>query len=78
MPEQKFTLQPSSELELFRVTSDGWLLIGTTVPPDEAAAEVHTGCGACLSVMCCWALKIAAQKGIYCKHCGNLVRHTYA
>ena len=78
MSDSELRLQPSG-LELFRVTGDGWLLIGTTVAPKSDAPEVDRRCVRCDSAVAGAVLACPPVfRGIHCKHCGNLRRYTYA
>lgn len=65
-------------VEVYRLTPGGWLLVGTTAPPDADLPEVvNEGCVRCDKAVLSLSMEqVLFMKGIHCAHCGQLRRST--
>ncbi len=74
MPERVLTFRPNGQ-EIFRLSGDTWLLVGTTVAPEPDAPEVDARCLQCESALAAAALaRPMVLQGIHCGHCGRMNR----
>jgi hypothetical protein len=64
----------SQGIEQFRITCDGFILVGTTTIPEENILEQNnTGCNKCNYPWLLYCMS-GRSSGFYCAYCGQLCR----
>lgn len=63
-------------VERYRFTANGWVLVGTTCPPEDTQPEVvNKGCAECDKALDSISMdQLLRLSGIHCTLCGQLRR----